>query len=73
MNRKPREIFVDITVRSYEGRKQDLKPFVNAAHDAIWKLARKRGMFFGLIGRRGVVSRRTFTRHMMKHGFYGKS
>ena len=70
--KKPREVFVDISIRSYEGRTQDLKPFFDAAHSAIRQLCNERGMFFGVIGRRAVVSRQTFTRHMKKYRFYGK-
>lgn len=71
MKKKPREVFVDITIRSYEGRKQDLKPFFEAAHYAIRKLCSERGMYYGVIGRRAVVSRQTFTRHMKRWKFYG--
>jgi hypothetical protein len=72
MTKKPREVFVEITVRSYEGRTQDLKPFVDAADCAVRRLCAERSVFYGLIGRRGLVSRQTFTRHMRRHGFYGK-
>lgn len=69
--RKPREVLIEITVRAYEGRAKDLKDYVEAADAAVRKLANERTQFYGLIGRRGIVSRRTFTRHMRKHGFYG--
>jgi hypothetical protein len=72
MKKKPREVFVEITVRSYEGRQQDLKPFVDAADVAVRRLCGERSVFYGLIGRRAVVSRQTFARHMTRHGFYGK-
>lgn len=69
----PREVFIEITVRSYEGSPIALKPYFDAAYDAVVRLARTDHVFVGAIGRRAVVSRRTFTRHMTTHGFTGKA
>lgn len=70
---KPREVFVEITVRSYEGSKKDLKTYVDAAWHAVQQRANDENVFCGLIGRRAVISIPSFTRHMRRHGFYGKS
>jgi len=70
---KPREVFIEIIVRSYEGNKKALKPYFEAAYGAVVSEATKNNVFIGAIGRRGVVSRQSFTRHMRKHGFYGKA
>lgn len=69
---EPREIFVEIIVRASRGSKRDLKPYVDAAHHAVMQLATNNQVFCGAIGRRGVVSERALTRHMRRHGFYGK-
>lgn len=68
--KKPREVFVDITIKSYEGRKQDLKPFFDAAFYAVRRLCNERNIFLGMVGRRAIVTRRSHVRAMNKHGLY---
>jgi hypothetical protein len=70
---KPSTIFVDITIRGDRGRKADLKPYFAAANGALMQLALNEGAFCGVVGRRAIVSERTLTRHMRRHGFYGKA
>lgn len=72
MTKKPNPVFVEIIVRGSRGSVKALKPYVDAAHSAVCELAINEGVFCGAIGRRALVSERTMTRHMRKHGFYGK-
>ncbi len=66
-------IFVDITIRSERGRKADLKPYFEAANRALQRLATQHHVFCGVVGRRTIVSDRTLTRHMDKHGLYKRA
>jgi hypothetical protein len=70
---RPTMLFVDITIRSDRGRKADLKPYFEAANHAVMQLAINKRVFCGVVGRRAVVSERTLTRHMRRHGFYGRT